>query len=274
MPYYMYIEKVLFPVTPGKISIKIENKNKTITLIDEGEVNLIKTPGLTDITINELILPSLQIYPFANYEYYKNRHKQKFKNAKYYLEKLEAWKKKKKPVHFKISRTTPDGKNLLWDTNFDVTIEDYEIIEDAEKYGMDICVKLNMKEYRVWGAKKLVIKKKKNSSKATATTKKVRSSKDTPKSYIVKKGDTLMKIAKKQLNDSSKWKSIYTLNKKIIQAEAKKRGKAGNGYWIFPGTKLKLPSGQVATGQMKEYGTAVGQLMDYGTAIAQGKEYR
>lgn len=226
----MYIEKVLFPVTPGKISIKIENKNKTITLIDEGEVNLIKTPGLTDITINELILPSFQIYPFANYEYYKNKHKQKFRNAKYYLEKLEAWKKKKKPVHFKISRTTPDGKNLLWDTNFDVTIEDYEIIEDAEKYGMDICVKLNMKEYRVWGAKKLVIKKKKNSSKASATTKKVRSSKDTPSSYIVKKGDTLMKIAKKQLNDSSKWKSIYTLNKKVIQAEAKKRGKPGNGY--------------------------------------------
>ncbi|MCI8409099.1 MAG: LysM peptidoglycan-binding domain-containing protein [Lachnospiraceae bacterium] len=267
MPYYMYIEKVLFPVTPGKISIKIENKNKTITLIDEGEVNLIKTPGLTDIQISELILPAIQKYPFANYL------NDKFRNPEYYLNKLETWKKRKKPVQFKLSRTTPDGKNLLWDTNFDVTIEDYEIIEDAEKYGLDVCVKLNMKEYRVWGAKKLVIKKKKNSSKATATTKKVRSSKDTPKSYIVKKGDTLMKIAKKQLNDSSKWKSIYTLNKKTIQAEAKKREKPDNGHWIFPETKLKLPSGQVATGQMKEYGTAVGQLMDYGTEIGQGKQY-
>ncbi|MBD5089361.1 MAG: LysM peptidoglycan-binding domain-containing protein [Clostridiales bacterium] len=267
MPYYMYIERVLFPVTPGKISIKIENKNKTITLIDEGEVNMIKTPGLTDITINELILPVLQIYPFANYKVGK------FENAQYYLDKLEAWKKKKKPVHFKIFRTSPDGKNLLWNTNFDVTIEDYEIIEDAEKYGLDVCVKLNMKQYRAWGAKKLVIKKKKNSSKASATTKKVRSSKDTPKSYIVKKGDTLMKIAKKQLNDSSQWKNIYTLNKKTIESEAKKRGKPGNGHWIYPGTKLKIPGGQLATAELMEYGIATAELMEYGTAIGQGKQY-
>lgn len=268
MPYFMYIQKVVFPVTPSKISIKIENKNKTITLIDEGEVNLIKTPGLTDIQINELILPAIQKYPFANYL------NNKFRNPEYYLNKLETWKKKKKPVQFKLSRTTPDDKNLLWDTNFDVTIEDYEIIEDAEKYGLDVCVKLNMKEYRVWGAKKLVIKKKKNASKASATKKKVRSSKDTPKSYIVKKGDTLMKIAKKQLNDSSKWKSIYTLNKKTIQTEAKKHGKPGNGHWIFPGTKLKLPSGQLVGVEAMEYGTAVAEGKEYGMAVGELKEYR
>lgn len=269
MPYFMYIQKVVFPVTPSKISIKTENKNKTLTLVDEGEVNLIKTPGLTDIQISELILPAIQKYPFANYL------NDKFRNPEYYLNKLETWKKRKKPVHFKLSRTTPDFQDLLWDTDFDVTIEDYEIIEDVEKYGMDICVKLNMKEYRVWGPKKLKKKNnsKKNSSKAVFTTKKVRSSKDTDKSYIVKKGDTLMKIAKKQLNDSSQWKNIYTLNKKTIQAEAKKRGKPGNGHWIFPGTKLKLPSEQTAIGQGKDYETAVGSGMDYGTAIGQGKQY-
>lgn len=157
-----------------------------------------------------------------------------------------------------------------------MTIEDYEIIEDAEKYGMDICVKLNMKEYRVWGTKKLKKKNnsKKNSSKAVFTTKKVRSSKDTPKSYIVKKGDTLMKTAKKQLNDSSKWKSIYTLNKKTIQTKAKKCGKLGNGHWIFLGTKLKLPSRQLVSVEAKEYGVAVVEGKEYGMAIAQGKEYR
>ena len=67
MPYYMYINKVLFPITPGKLSVKINGNNKTTTLINEGEVNLIKTPGLTDITIDELILPAFQNYPFANY---------------------------------------------------------------------------------------------------------------------------------------------------------------------------------------------------------------
>lgn len=53
-----------------------------------------------------------------------------------------------------------------------------------------------------------------------------------------------MKIAKKQLNDASLWKTIYSLNKKAIEAEAKKRGRksSSNGHWIYPGTKLKLPA--------------------------------
>lgn len=244
MAYYMYIQTVCFPITPGKITLKIENKNKTVTLINEGEVNLIKTPGLTDIQIDELILPAIQQYPFANYL------NNEFKGPDYYIEKLEAWKKKKKPVQFKLTRTTPDGKDLLWDTNFDVTIEDYEIIEDANNQGMDVKIKLTMKEYRTWGSKKLV-KKKTSSTKKKDTSrfsvgigKKIRKTKEVAKTYTVKKGDCLYNIAKKQLNNASRWKEIYTLNKKTIEATAKKHGRksSSNGHWIYPGTKLKLPS--------------------------------
>ena len=239
MAYYMYIQTVCFPITPGKITLKIENKNETLTLINEGEVNLIKKPGLTNISIDELILPAIQKYPFTNYS------GGKFRNPEYYLNKLEAWKKKKKPVQFKLSRTTPDGKNLLWDTNFDVTIEDYEIIEDANNQGLDVKIKLSMKEYRVWGTKKLVVKKKKKttSTKKNVTKKKVRKTKETAKSYTVKSGDCLYNIARKQLNDASKWTSIYNLNKSTIEAEAKKHGRksSSNGHWIYPGTVLKLP---------------------------------
>ena len=236
----MYINKVRFPVAPGKLALKVNSQNKTISLINEGEVNLVKTPGLTDITIDELLLPSFQKYPFANYR------RNEFLSASYYLRQLKGWKLKEKPVQFKITRATPDGRKILWDTTFDVTVEDYEIIEDAEKYGMDVAVKLSMKEYRYWGVKKLVKGKvsKSSSKKKTAAKKgKARKSKEPAKAYTVKKGDTLMKIAKKQLNEASLWKSIYALNKKVIEAEAKKRGRksSSNGHWIYPGTKLKLP---------------------------------
>ena len=236
MPYYMYIQDVCFPITPGKMTLKIENKNKTVTLINEGEVNLIKTPGLTDIQIDELILPAIQQYPFANYL------NNEFKGPNYYIKKIKAWKKKKDPVKFKLSRTTPDGKDLLWDTNFKVTIEDYEIIEDADNQGMDVKIKLNMKEYRTWGAKKLK-KKKKDTSRFTVG-KGIRDTKEVAKNYTVKKGDTLYNIARKQLNNGSRWKEIYTLNKKTIEATAKKHGRksSSNGHWIYPGTELKLPS--------------------------------
>lgn len=243
MAYFMYIQDVCFPITPGKIVLKVANKNKTITLINEGEVNLIKTPGLTDIQIDELILPAIQAYPFANYL------NDEFNAPDYYLDKLEEWKKdRKKPVQFKLTRTSPDGKDLLWDTNFDVTIENYEVMEDADRYGMDVCVKLYMKQYKTWGSKKLVKKKSKKKKKSNSlyvvgVGKKIRKTKEAATDYVVKQGDTLMNIAKKQLNNSSKWKEIYTLNKKTIENAAKKNGRksSSNGHWIYPGTKLNLP---------------------------------
>lgn len=238
MAYYFYINKVLFPVTPAKFQLKINNQNETVTLINEGEVNLIKSPGLTDIEVDELILPLYQKYPFAVYR------SGKFQSADYYLGKLEAWKKSKKPVKCILSRVSPNGKKLLFDTNMSVTIEDYEVVEDAEDQGMDIAVKLSMKQYKTWGAKKFKISKKKKSGKSKASTKKSRSStKSTKKSYVVKKGDTLRKIARKQLGDVQKYTKIYQLNKQTIESVAKKRGRksSSNGHWIYPGTKLKLP---------------------------------
>ena len=241
--YAMYINSVLFPVTPSKLSLKITNQNKTVNLINEGEVNYIKAPGLTDITIDDLLLPLIQKYPFAMYE------KNEFHSADWYLKKLEKWKTNKKPVTFIMSRTSPDGKKLLFDTNMSVTIEDYEIIEDASSLGMDIKVKLSMKQYKEWGSKKLVIKKSKKSSsskKKKTSTKKTttRKTKKPAKTYTVKSGDCLWNIAKKQLGNATRWKEIYNLNKSVIEKTAKKHGykSSSTGHWIFPGTKLTLPS--------------------------------
>jgi len=242
--YQMYIQSVLFPVTPGKLTTRINGKNKTITLINEGEVNLVKKTGLTDIS-TEVLLPASTEYPFAVYP-------NGFQDASYYLDKLEEWKQKKKPVTFKLLRTSPNGKKLLWDTNIDVTIEDYEIQEDAEEQGMDVVVKISMLEYRAWGAKKLVVKKKKKKKTKTSSKvkekksvkkKKTRKTKEVSKNYTVKRGDCLINIARKQLNNSSKWRAIYTLNKKTIESVARKHGRksSSNGHWIYPGTVLKLP---------------------------------
>ena len=47
--YFFYLDKCLLPVTPSKLTTKINSANKTITLINEGQVNLLKTAELTDI---------------------------------------------------------------------------------------------------------------------------------------------------------------------------------------------------------------------------------
>lgn len=238
--YEMYLGGVLFPVTPGKLDIKINGSNSTVSLINECEVNVLKLPGLSDITIDELLLPT-QKYPFA-------QPKTETRPA-YYTDLLKKWVTEKKPVQFKMLRYEHRTNQLLWDTTMDVSIESYEIIEDADKYGMDVCIKLSMKEYRHWGAKKLVIKKKKIKSgkkKVVVTVKKNRKqTKEVASTYKVKSGDTLMKIAKKQLNNASAWKKIYQLNQKTIEDAARKRGRksSSNGTYIYAGTVLKLPGG-------------------------------
>ena len=57
--------------------------------------------------------------------------------------------------------------------------------------------------------------------------------KPVPKVYTVRPGDTLYKIAKKELADGNKWRDIYNNNLKII-------GK--NPNLIHVGQKLVLPA--------------------------------
>ena len=83
--------------------------------------------------------------------------------AAYYLSKLEKWKNQKKPVTLKFNRYKVSDKHLIEDIIMDVTIEDYEIMEDADKYGSDVCVKLNLKEYRHWEQRNLYRKTKRQS---------------------------------------------------------------------------------------------------------------
>lgn len=43
--YEFYLDKCLLPVTPSKLELKINNANKTVTLINEGEINILSCAG-------------------------------------------------------------------------------------------------------------------------------------------------------------------------------------------------------------------------------------
>ena len=65
--YKFYFNQDVLPVTPGAITTTFKNQNKTITLINEGEVNLPKAPGLTEYSF-KFMLPWCN-YPFVNMNY-------------------------------------------------------------------------------------------------------------------------------------------------------------------------------------------------------------
>ena len=50
MSYSCYLGGVEWP-TPAKLTVKIKGKNKTLTLLNEGEINFLRTPGLSEIVL-------------------------------------------------------------------------------------------------------------------------------------------------------------------------------------------------------------------------------
>lgn len=155
--YDFYLDKCLLPIAPEKLRIKINSANKTMTLMNEGEINILKTPQLSDIEF-ECRIPQIQ-YPFAVY-------KSGFQGAAYFLNIFEQLKVEKKPFQFIVSRTMPSGK-VLFSTNIKVSLEDYEITEQA-KDGFDLTVKIKLKQYRDYGTKTVNIKIAENTAKATS----------------------------------------------------------------------------------------------------------
>ena len=47
--YDFYLGRCLLPIAPPKLTVKINNANETATLINEGEINILRQAGLTDI---------------------------------------------------------------------------------------------------------------------------------------------------------------------------------------------------------------------------------
>ena len=62
--YSFYFGSLLLPVTPQKLTTKIKGNNKTLTLVNEGDINFLRSPGLTEISF-DVVLPMLGQYSFA-----------------------------------------------------------------------------------------------------------------------------------------------------------------------------------------------------------------
>ena len=223
--YDVYIGKCLLPVAPEKITVKIKNQNKTLNLINEGEVNLLKTAGLTEVEF-EFMIPQVR-YPFAVY-------KSGFVGANYFLNFLERAKKGKRKVQFIVCRRTVGGRNLF-NTNLKVSVEDWSVIDDV-KEGYDVTVKVKLKQWRSYGTKTVTIKQPEPET-TVATEEPARETDNSPapaqpQTYTVQKGDCLKKIAKQFYGNGSEYSKIFNANGDQIS----------NPNLIYPGQVLTIPA--------------------------------
>lgn len=230
--YFTIGEEVLtLPITPSSLKMSIGSKNKVVTLINEGDVNILKSPSLAEFEFEAR-------FPMRDYPYSR-----KALNFEVYMNKFTALKTEKTPFVFSVVRTTPNGKGT-WGTARRVTLEDLEIDEDADE-GDDVIVSFSLKEYKEYGVRTVKVQ---NSTPATTSTSEQPRGTDNkatkPETYTIKSGDSLWAIAKAKYGDGTKWTMIYEANKSIIESTAKKYGKksSSNGQWIYPNTVLTIPA--------------------------------
>ncbi|MCM1055220.1 MAG: hypothetical protein NC394_06830 [Bacteroides sp.] len=141
--YDFYLDKCLLPVTPSRLEISEKGLNRVISLIDGGEINLLKRAGLKEIRF-DCIIPQVS-YPFSSVE--------RVKPAEYYLDFLEGLRDKKRPFQFIVSRVMPSGK-ILFSTDIKVSLEDLAVTEAAEQ-GFDLVLSIKLRQYRDYGLKSI-----------------------------------------------------------------------------------------------------------------------
>ena len=247
MAYLFYMDGMTLPVPPSSMTIQTPNRNETIDLIDGTQVNVLKEPGLKTIQF-ECEIPQLE-YPYADYG------SEGFKDALYYLDKFEKLKANKKPFQFIVMRFKGNGRVIrramgdvdvdsvtitddgeLFMTNIKVSLEDFNVSEDAEN-GFDLMVTINMKEYVDYGTQEFIVVTDPvatDDSTTTVTPVEPERPVDGPSQptndifYTVQDGDSLWGICASQLGDGGKCWAVAS-NNGIADPDA-----------IYPGQVLNL----------------------------------
>ena len=226
MGYNFYLGDVHLPVTPSKLRLNIGNKNKTVQLIDDGEINILSDAALTTIDF-DAVLPNVE-YPFASYG------GKRFAPASTFLAQLERLKVDKLPFRFIVTRSFPNGK-IISATNMSVSLENYTINESAEN-GFDVTVSIKLKQYREYGTKTCKFPEDNNGTKLSAEVSDNRETQNSPApkqdtTIETTKDENIWLLAKRVYGDGGKSATIQDVNRLHLAV----------GMTIAAGTKLILP---------------------------------
>lgn len=137
--YNFYLDDLKLPIAPPSLKMKVGSNNKTVTLINDGDINILKSPSLVEISFTAR-------FPMRDYPYAKD-----VKEFKVYYEKLKDLKENKKSFQFIVSRDSPINKKALG-TNLTVALEDFTLNEDWE-YGDDFLIDITLKQYKHYATK-------------------------------------------------------------------------------------------------------------------------
>ncbi|WP_068773458.1 LysM peptidoglycan-binding domain-containing protein [Paenibacillus sp. FJAT-26967] len=202
------------PVNPEEIEVSGGVEGKSYNLVKGGEINIPKDPQLTEISFSSFF-PAVR-YPFVVDTVLLEPFR--------YVQLIESWMATRRPMRFVFV-----GSNF--DINLAATISSFTWKEAAGSPG-DIEFDMTLKKYVFYAARRVIVKTNSSGEQVQAAEQpKRQDEKQTPKTYTLKAGDSLWKVAKTVLGDESRFKEIQKFNG-FTDAQLKK---------LRIGTVIKLP---------------------------------
>jgi len=206
-------KRFTFPVNPEEVTISRQKGYDTATILSSGEFDFAQGDKVKEISF-------ASFFPKEYNESFCQVSKGEFLDPQTAMNKLNDFLAMKMPLRFVISET---AVNVL------VFVASHHSTFRGGEPG-DVYFEITL---RTWRELKVAKTTGGSQGKTVTVNKKPRVDlKEKSKTYVVKPGDSLSKIAKLELGNSSAWNKIYQLNKKII---------GSNPNAIKPGQKLVLP---------------------------------
>ena len=198
--------KIQLPVKPSEFSVSVANKNTVVNVIQLGDINLMGKTGLREISLSSF-------FPAKDYNFSNNSGR---KEPLTYVDKIEAWRHSGEPIRVIITGVL----------NMECTIESF-VYGERDATG-DIYYTAHLKEYKKIKTKKATVK---ISAVASSTRTTKAPSSNSGRTYTVKKGDSLWKIAQQFYGNGSQYTKIYNANTDKIK----------NPSLIYAGQVLTIP---------------------------------
>lgn len=191
-----------FPVMPDKIEIRRAGSGKDYDIIKTGKVQTIEQPELREVSFESFFPTSWG--PFVSLD------QSELLQPSQYVSDIERWWKTLYPIRFVYIGKDTDERSQF---SLPMSITSFETWEEAGSPG-DVFFSLRLKEYVFYKAKRITAVRKNENTVLITSSQRQRADERVPNTtYTLKPGDTLIKVARIELGDSSRWTEIQSLNK-------------------------------------------------------------
>lgn len=205
--------EINIPVLPAKLNVSSPGKNERVTVLELGEVLLLRKKGLR-------ILSWESFFPVSKAPYTTGQ----IKDPVSIVQAIQKARDQKSPVRFLIT-----GTDL--DCNLRMGIDSFEYEERSGELG-DLYYTIKLYEWKDISPKRIVLPEKEEEPAKTQEPERAGEPEQTSKTYTVKSGDCLWNIAKKLYGKGSDYTKLYNANKGVI---------GSNPNLIYAGQVLTIP---------------------------------